>query len=105
MKAFTCTLLLLLLAAAGGAAEPASVPTTASDPGVQCSMTEAALPSEAGLGITTDSDGRTNLATTCDQTDFCARVNCQCRETCSGSVATYPCILYPRPHFGQCRCG
>jgi hypothetical protein len=109
MKPFTCILLLILLAAAGGAAELVSVPTTASgpglDPGFQRFLTEAAAPSEAGLGIATDSHGRTNLATSCNQTNFCARVNCECRETCSGSVATYPCVLTPQPHFDQCRCG
>jgi hypothetical protein len=105
MKPFTCTLLLILLAAVGGAAELAPVPTTASDPGLQRFLTEMAAPSEAGLGIATDSHGRTSLATSCTQTNLCARVNCQCSETCSGSVATYPCVLTPQPHFDQCRCG
>src|ERR1051325_8846232 len=74
MKLFTCTLLLILLAAAGGAAELAPVSTTASgpglDPGFQRFLTAAAAPSEAGLGIATDSQGRTNLATTCNQTNL-----------------------------------
>jgi hypothetical protein len=105
MKPLTCTLLLLLLAAAGGAAEFASVPTISSDPGFQLFLTEASAPSEAGLGISIDSHGRMNLATNCTQTNLCARVNCQCSETCSGSVATYPCVLTPQPHFDQCRCG
>jgi hypothetical protein len=110
MRPFTCTLLLILLAAAGGAAELASVATTASDPGLdpgfQRFLTEAAAPSEAGLGIATNSHmvART-WPPVCNQTNLCARVNCQCSETCSGSVATYPCVLTPTPHFGQCRCG
>ena len=81
MKPFACALLLILLAAAGGGAELASVPTTPSDPGLdpgfQRFLAEAAAPSEAGLGIATDSQGRTNLATGCAQTNFCARVSCQ----------------------------
>lgn len=109
MKSFTWTLLLILLAAAGGAAELASVPTTALDPGLdpgfQRFLTEAVAPSEAGLGIATGSHGPTFLATSCTQTNLCARVNCQCSESCSGSVATYPCVLTPQPHFDQCRCG
>jgi hypothetical protein len=109
MKSFTsCALLFILLAAAAGAAELAPVPTTASDPGFDLGFQrflEATAPAEAVLGIATDSQGRTNRATSCTQTNLCARVNCQCGETCSGSVATYPCILTPQPHFGQCRCG
>lgn len=109
MRPFICTLLLILLAAAGAAAELASVPSPASHPaldaGLQRFLTEAAAPSEAGVGIATDSHGRTNLATSCNQTNLCARVNCQCSESCSGSVASFPCILTPVPHFGQCRCG
>jgi len=108
MKPFTCALLLILLAVAGGAAELASVPTTTSgpglDPGFQRFLTETAAPSPAGLGIATDSHGRTNLATSCNQTNLCARMNCQCTETCSGSVASYPCLLTPQPHFGPCIC-
>jgi hypothetical protein len=107
MKSFTCALLLILLAVAAGAAELAPAPASHAglDPGFQRFLAATAAPSEAGLGIATDSHGRVNLDTTCNQTNLCARENCTCNETCAGSVATYPCVLTPQPHFDQCRCG
>ncbi len=108
MRPFTCTLLLILLAAAVGAAELAPVPATPSHPGLDSGfhsfLTGAAARSEDGLGIVKDSQGRTMMATTCNQTNLCARANCQCSESCSGSVSSYPCILTPTPHFGPCVC-